>query len=35
LHFYLQLMDDMRSAIETGAFSVFRQRFANERARGC
>jgi len=35
LHFYLQLMDDMRCAIETGAFSVFRQRFANERARGC
>jgi len=34
LHFYLQLMDDMRSAIETGAFSAFRQRFGGERARG-
>ena len=33
LHFYLQLMDDMRSAIETGGFSAFRQRFADERAR--
>lgn len=34
LHFYLQLMDDMRSAIETGTFSAFRQRFVDERARG-
>ena len=34
LHFYLQLMDDMRSAIEMGGFSAFRQRFAAERARG-
>ena len=34
LHFYLQLMDDMRSAIEAGGFSAFRQRFADERARG-
>jgi queuine tRNA-ribosyltransferase len=34
LHFYLQLMGDMRSAIETSGFSVFRQRFADERARG-
>jgi queuine tRNA-ribosyltransferase len=34
LHFYLKLMDDMRSAIETGTFSAFRQRFAEERARG-
>lgn len=34
LHFYLQLMDDMRSAIETSGFSVFRQRFADKRARG-
>ena len=34
LHFYLQLMDDMRSAIEAGTFSAFRQRFADERARG-
>jgi queuine tRNA-ribosyltransferase len=32
LHFYLLLMDDMRSAIETGGFSAFRQRFAAERA---
>jgi queuine tRNA-ribosyltransferase len=35
LHYYLQLMDDMRSAIETGGFTAFRQRFADERARGC
>jgi queuine tRNA-ribosyltransferase len=34
LHFYLQLMDSMRSAVETGGFSAFRQRFADERARG-
>ena len=34
LHFYLHLMDEMRSAIETGSFSAFRQRFAQERARG-
>lgn len=34
LHFYLLLMDDMRSAIETGGFSAFRQRFAAERASG-
>ena len=34
LNYYLQLMDDMRSAIETSGFSVFRQRFADERARG-
>ena len=34
LHFYLQLMDNMRSAVETGGFSAFRQRFADERARG-
>jgi len=34
LHFYLQLMDNMRSAIETGTFSAFRQCFADERARG-
>ena len=34
LHFYLLLMEDMRSAIETGGFSAFRQRFADERARG-
>ena len=34
LHFYLHLMDEMRPAIETGGFSVFRQRFAQERARG-
>ena len=34
LHFYLHLMDEMRSAIETGGFSAFRQRFAQERARG-
>ncbi|MBU6487858.1 MAG: tRNA guanosine(34) transglycosylase Tgt [Burkholderiales bacterium] len=34
LHYYLELMSEMREAIETGAFEAFRQRFRDERARG-
>ena len=34
LHYYLDLMREMRQAIEAGAFEGFRQRFAAERGRG-
>ena len=34
LYYYLQLMRDMRAAIEAGEFSVFLVRFAADRARG-
>ena len=34
LHFYLQLMDDMRTAIETGSFAEFRRQFEADRASG-
>jgi len=34
LHYYLQLMSEMREAIETRSFEAFRKRFAEERARG-
>ena len=34
LHYYLELMGEIREAIETGAFEAFRQRFRDERARG-
>jgi queuine tRNA-ribosyltransferase len=34
LHYYLELMSEMREAIETGTFEAFRQRFRDERARG-
>ena len=34
LHFYLQLMDNMRTAIETDSFAVFRRQFEADRARG-
>jgi queuine tRNA-ribosyltransferase len=34
LHFYLQLMDDMRAAIETDSFAAFRRQFEADRARG-
>ena len=33
LHYYLQLMQEMRDAIETGAFSAFRARFHSDRTR--
>ena len=34
LHYYLQLMRDMREALERGAFADFTRRFAADRARG-
>lgn len=34
LHYYQDLMRDMRGAIEQGVFSDFKQRFAADRARG-
>lgn len=34
LHYYLELMGEMRAAIETGTFDAFRKRFAEDRARG-
>jgi queuine tRNA-ribosyltransferase len=34
LHYYLDLMTKMRTAIEVGAFAAFRQMFAMERAQG-
>jgi queuine tRNA-ribosyltransferase len=34
LHYYLDLMQQMRSAIETGTFEAFRSRFHQDRARG-
>jgi len=34
LHYYLDLMAQMRVAIETGGFADFRERFASDRARG-
>ena len=34
LHYYLQLMQEVRDALEAGTFSAFRQRFAADRARG-
>ena len=34
LHYYLQLMQEMRDAIDAGSFGEFVSRFASERARG-
>ncbi|VCU71859.1 Queuine tRNA-ribosyltransferase [Pigmentiphaga humi] len=34
LHYYLQLMQEMRDAIDTGTFSAWRAQFAAQRARG-
>jgi queuine tRNA-ribosyltransferase len=34
LHYYLELMGEMRAAIETGTFDAFRKRFAQDRAKG-
>ena len=34
LHFYLNLMDEMRGAIEEGRFEPWREAFARDRARG-
>ena len=34
LHYYLNLMQEVRDALDAGSFSTFRQRFAADRARG-
>ena len=34
LHFYLQLMQEMRDALEVGGFAAWRQQFKADRARG-
>jgi queuine tRNA-ribosyltransferase len=34
LHYYLNLMREVREALEAGTFSVFRQQFREDRARG-
>ncbi len=34
LHYYLQLMREMRAAIDAGRFNEFRQRFSADRLRG-
>ncbi|VGO08074.1 tRNA-guanine transglycosylase [plant metagenome] len=34
LHFYLQIMAEMREAIEAGRFDAWREQFARDRARG-
>jgi len=34
LHYYLQLMREVRAALEAGTFADFRARFAHDRARG-
>ena len=34
LHYYLQLMREMRTAIDAGSFDLFRARFTADRARG-
>ena len=35
LHYYLNLMQEIRQALETGSFASFRQQFHSERASGC
>jgi queuine tRNA-ribosyltransferase len=35
LHYYVNLMREVREALEAGRFSAFRARFAAERGRGC
>jgi queuine tRNA-ribosyltransferase len=34
LHYYLNLMQEVRNALDAGSFGVFRKKFAEERARG-
>ena len=34
LHYYLNLMQEVRSALDVGAFAAFKTRFATERSRG-
>jgi queuine tRNA-ribosyltransferase len=35
LHYYLNLMQEIRQALEAGSFASFRQQFQSERASGC
>jgi queuine tRNA-ribosyltransferase len=34
LHYYLNLMTEVRASLDAGAFGAFRARFKEERARG-
>jgi queuine tRNA-ribosyltransferase len=34
LHYYLNLMSEVRAALDTGTFGMFRAQFKAERARG-
>ena len=34
LHYYLNLMQEVRNALDAGTFGVFRKKFAEDRARG-
>jgi queuine tRNA-ribosyltransferase len=34
LHYYLNLMRELRAALDAGAFAEFARRFAQDRARG-
>ena len=34
IHYYLNLMREVRDALDAGAFEQFRRRFREERARG-
>ena len=34
LHYYLNLMTEVRASLDTGTFAAFRTRFKEERARG-
>jgi queuine tRNA-ribosyltransferase len=34
LHYYLNLMREIREALEAGSFTAFRARFKTDRARG-
>jgi queuine tRNA-ribosyltransferase len=34
LHYYLNLMREVREALDEGRFAAFAQRFAEDRARG-
>jgi queuine tRNA-ribosyltransferase len=34
LHYYLNLMQEVRNALDAGNFGLFRKKFAEDRARG-
>jgi len=34
LHYYLNLMREVRTALDAGSFGAFRQQFKSDRARG-